>query len=117
MSDWKEKLNNERLAEGGWYGVIAPDGWQQLVEETNERLAYLDPDYKICQVKEKFGGLRYYFDTNASEIVSDIMHAVANDAEWRSTQRCQVCGKWGTTRDLSWIRTLCDTHYEEATNE
>lgn len=115
MSEWKDNLNDKRRADR-WYGVIAPDGWQKIVEETDAMLDYLDPEYKILQVKEKFGGLRYYFDTNKTGVVSKIMHALANEAERRSTHVCETCGKWGETRDLSWIRTLCDTHYEEATN-
>lgn len=36
------------------------DGWGTLIAELETRLKALSPDYAISQVKEKFGGLRYY---------------------------------------------------------
>lgn len=36
-------------------------GWQPLVDSIHMELVQIDPDYKVEQIKEKFGGLRYYF--------------------------------------------------------
>lgn len=36
------------------------DGWMPIVLEAHEKFLALDPDYEINQIKEKFGGLRYY---------------------------------------------------------
>ncbi len=110
---WQEDLNTKRLKTRGWYGCIAPDGWQKIVEETDAMLAYLDPDYEILQIKEKYGTLRYYFGSTKTGIVADIMKAIERDAESRSALVCEVCGKWGETRwDRPWVRTLCEEHNE-----
>ncbi len=112
---WQEDLNTKRLRTRGWYGCIAPDGWQKIVEETDAMLAHIDPEYEIHQVKEKYGTLRYYFGTwhEPDTIESKIMNAIERAAEYRSSFTCQICGKSGETRwNLPWVQTLCDEHYE-----
>jgi hypothetical protein len=37
-------------------------GWYDLIIGLDQRLAAVNPDYEVHQVKEKFGTLRYYFD-------------------------------------------------------
>lgn len=109
--DWRKEFNDARLAEGGWYGCIVGDGWKKLVLETDAMLAYVDPDYKIQQVKEKFGTLRYYFGTmhEYGTIEHDIMDSIVRAAESRSAGICEYCGKWGEMRDdRYWLKTLCD---------
>lgn len=49
--------------EWGKYVSCGP-GWWQLISLCDKELARIDPDYEIHQVKEKFGGLRFYFHTN-----------------------------------------------------
>ncbi|OBB81462.1 hypothetical protein A5760_16365 [Mycobacterium colombiense] len=45
----------------GWGRWISHDaGWYPIVANLDERLAAIDPDYVVHQVKEKFGALRYY---------------------------------------------------------
>jgi hypothetical protein len=47
----------------GWGRWIRCDrGWYSLLVELDEQLRALLPNYVIHQVKEKFGGLRYYWD-------------------------------------------------------
>ena len=36
------------------------EGWYPLIAGLHEQLSVLVPDYTLVQVKEKFGGLRYY---------------------------------------------------------
>lgn len=46
----------------GWGRWISCDaGWYPLVIVCDQGLADLAPSYEVLQVKEKFGGLRYYF--------------------------------------------------------
>lgn len=106
---WQEELDAKRLKAAGWYGCVAPDGWQNLILETDEMLAYIDPDYEITQVKEKFGTLRYYFESEKTGLEAKIMNAIVDAAEQKSARICQVCGKYGEIRDTGWIATLCDT--------
>lgn len=41
--------------------VDTPEDWYPLVLKCHEELLEIDPNYTIFQIKEKFGGLRYYF--------------------------------------------------------
>jgi hypothetical protein len=38
------------------------DPWYPAIEYAHRELSRLIPGYNIAQIKEKFGGLRYYFD-------------------------------------------------------
>lgn len=106
---WQEELNTKRLAEGGWYGCIAPDGWKNIVLKADAMMAFIDPDYKICQVKEKFGTLRLYFESNKQGVEFSILEAIATAAENDSANTCEQCGKYGRLRDERYyIQTLCD---------
>ena len=40
-------------------------GWKNLIKELDSKMSAIDPDYTIEQIKEKFGGLRYYFSSNS----------------------------------------------------
>lgn len=110
---WQEELNKKRLKTKGWYGCIAPDGWKDIVLDTDKMLAHIDPEYEIHQIKEKFGTLRYYYGTTQEydTIEYKIMDAIVRAAEARSAIICEVCGSWGETDwEASWVRTLCEEH-------
>ena len=110
---WQDELNAKRLKTKGWYGCIAPDGWKDIVLKADAMLAYIDPDYEIHQIKEKFGTLRYYFGTTTEydSIQYRIMEAITESAEAKSARVCEVCGKWGEIDwEQSWVRTLCEEH-------
>jgi hypothetical protein len=112
---WQEELNDKRLAEGGWYGCAAPDGWKDIVLRADKMLSHIDPDYKIHQIKEKWGTLRYYFGHNFEyeSVEAGIMRAIETWAEQRSANTCEQCGKFGELRtDSYYIVTLCDTCHE-----
>ena len=51
--------------------------WADLVRDLDDKLSHTDPDYKIDQIKEKFGGLRFY----TSGVNSDIGRALIDQAE------------------------------------
>lgn len=45
----------------GWGRWLSCDaGWFELIVDLDAALSALDPDYRVEQVKEKFGTLRYY---------------------------------------------------------
>jgi hypothetical protein len=124
---WQEELNAKRRKTKGWYGCVAPDGWQWIVEDCDRLLARLDPEYEIHQIKEKFGTLRYYYGTVADRETREVMDAVVGRAETLSAATCEVCGnssivsnldrgiKWDSTavlkstRTHGWYKTICDT--------
>jgi hypothetical protein len=85
-------------------------GWKPLVETLIDDLLNLGWDGRIFDVKEKFGGLRFYINNGSKEIFNRIERA-----EIESTTICEVCGEPGKLRNHSWIKTLCDTHDKERT--
>jgi hypothetical protein len=98
-----------------WYGV--PDGWLPVIDKLCGSIqSYIDnvsryidgkrvkPKQVTCtQMKEKFGGLRFYAD-NTDEIVEGMISM----AEYICDNKCQDCG---SEEDLGltsgWISVLC----------
>lgn len=73
--------------------------------------------YRITQIKEKFGELRWY-DEFSTQDVQDII----NKYEDISRHTCIVCGKPATKISKGWICPFCDEHigdrdYTEIKNE
>ncbi len=66
------------------------------------------PDVTVAQIKEKFGGLRFYYDGG-----DDTVDGMVRMAEAWADRTCEECGHPGTRRSGGWIRTLCDTHEVE----
>jgi hypothetical protein len=56
-----------------------------------------------AQVKEKFGGLRFYVDN-----CDDYVRGVIAMAESMSYRTCEHCGSPGKQTGKGWIKTLCD---------
>lgn len=85
------------------------DGWYPLIKELIEDLIAMGWDKQTCQVKEKFGGLRFYINSGSDEIFARI-----SKAEKDSYEICEKCGDKGELRrDIGWYKTLCDEHYQE----
>jgi hypothetical protein len=85
------------------------NGWFGLVKELIEDCIALGWDKQICQIKEKFGGLRFYINSGSDEIFNRI-----SEAEDKSMEVCEVTGLPGKLRtDLRWYRTLCDEEYNK----
>jgi hypothetical protein len=99
-------------------GIECNSGWYDLVDECLTKLKTIYPKIKICQIKEKFGGLRVYEETIYSEInldrdkIFESICAVIDIYEAKSYEICEVCSKPGVlrTKGHRWIRTLCDEH-------
>jgi len=80
------------------------EGWSGLVTMLCELLSALDlPGLRVIQVKEKFGGLRFYVE-GGNEAVS----ALIKEAEEESFLICERCGNHGELRGGGWLLTLCD---------
>jgi hypothetical protein len=65
-------------------------------------------EFKVLQVKEKFGGLRFY-----SNFSDEAISHVIRDAEAESLKTCEVCGKPGKPNRGGWIKTCCAEHRPE----
>jgi hypothetical protein len=79
------------------------DGWLGLLKDLIEDLIKLGWNKQILQIKEKFGGLRFYINGASVEI-----HDRIRQAEEESYRTCEECGKPGEARKGGWIKTLCD---------
>lgn len=104
----------------GWWPIIeslcrAIDGHTKWHNDTRQALLTDNPfDRKIPeavtpvvihQIKEKFGGLRFYYEGGDAQIRGMVTMAEA----WAS-RTCETCGAPGKIRSGGWLRTLCDTH-------
>ena len=84
------------------------NGWYPLIKDLITDLIELGWDKQVCQVKEKFGALRFYINTGSDEIFKKI-HSYEN----QSYETCETCGEKGELRLGSWYKTLCNKHHEE----
>jgi len=103
------------------WGFTHGDGWYDIVESlcsniqnhvdwkrrqhpelSNEEF---DEQHQVvaAQVKEKFGGLRFYVDNS-----DDYIRGAISVAESMSHRTCEDCGNKGHRRAGGWVRTLCD---------
>lgn len=95
-----------------FWGFECGDGWFNLIDGLCEKIqkevdSGTEPQVVAQQVKEKFGGLRFYVGS-ASDKVFDLIEF----AEKLSYTICDVCGKPGTTEGNSrgWVSTRCEEH-------
>jgi hypothetical protein len=105
------EFNTISLLDGFW----APDrcwseipyGWALLIGKLHLQLKELAPHYKIDQVKEKFGGLRFYV-THVPLAESKEFYELISKAESESYNICMDCGAPGTLKKDGWWRTNCE---------
>lgn len=83
-------------------------GWHPIISKLLTAIVKDPVPVTVMQIKEKFGGLRFYYD-GGSEFTEKLVRA----AEEECSRTCEFCGEPGEERNLPWIRTLCDKHYEE----
>ncbi len=87
------------------------EGWHPLVRQLAADLDALVPGrWQVQQVKEKFGGLRFYAEVYRDHDRSLQAFELIHKAEAASFTICEVCGQPGSRREGGWIRTLCDVH-------
>ena len=106
------------------FGFECSDGWFSLVKNLCEDISQyfitkhggIPEDFSVLQVKEKFGGLRFYISGAPAEV-----HDIIRDAELESYYICEHCGKVCPKYvkggeyvsfhrdDLPWVLTLCDS--------
>jgi hypothetical protein len=99
----------------GRYGGFSIDqGWWPILSDLCEKISgYLDENPQVSpvivvQVKEKYGGLRFYYD-GGDTIVDDLVRA----AEEATVRTCEVCGKPGEIQSIGgWLKCLCDEHFQ-----
>ena len=102
-----ENWNDPAISCMAW-GFAVGDGWHDIVEQLLKDIKVIvDRDglnFKLDQVKEKFGILRIYVSGANEEI-----HKLINQAEAESSKVCESCGstEFVGRNDGGWIKTLC----------
>lgn len=100
----------------GWYQILdslcgniqSYIDWKNRSADANHKDVKPVPQVVATQVKEKFGGLRFYYEGGDEQI-----YGMVRMAESWASVTCEECGHPGTIRHGGWIRTLCDHHEAE----
>lgn len=98
---WTEKWNRE-VEEAEASDFEDWDDWK-----SRDKRPVPEPIAQVVatQVKEKFGGLRFYYSGG-----DDYIDGVVAMAESMSYRTCEECGNPGTSTSGGWIRVLCEEH-------
>ena len=90
--------------------VDVDEGWYQIIVDCDNELTAIDPNYSILQIKEKFGGLRYYMSPSNDTTVEqrDAMHKVVSKYEVVAAQTCEATGLPGVLMKSvgGWLKTV-----------
>ena len=85
------------------------EGWNAILKtfySILEHYGKLREDFKILQIKEKFGTLRIYA-VNSDEFIDGVIFFAEN----MSAYTCEICGGVGKgVVKNNWIRTRCALH-------
>lgn len=100
--------HNKILKKAGYLSIGA--GWYPIIDRLCTNLQKVVDTQRLkqveaVQVKEKFGGLRFYTDN-----CDPLLYSLIRAAELESDNTCDVCGKPGTLRSDGWMVTRCDEH-------
>ena len=123
-----------RIPDGWGRWISCSRGWYPLLVELDEQVRALLPNYVIHQVKEKFGGLRYYWEpgeevrdpggeaaVGGEAIVGreavvaererriELVQQLVASAERRAGVTCELCGAAGRLHrtPAGRYKTLC----------
>jgi len=122
----EEKLRKEFVfyKYGGFHGkglsFECGDGWFNLLYNLSKQIEKLmndkkiNKDFRVHQIKEKFGFLHYYTNFSTNEL-DDLI----TQAEEKSIVTCEQCGKKGNIRDIGghWCMTLCNSCFNKIKEE
>ena len=99
-------------------GVAVGEGWWPIVESLCGQIQHhidwrtkygnIVPQVVVHQIKEKFGGLRFYYEGGDDQI-----QGMVNMAESWAEHSCEDCGVPATRKTTGWIKNVCDKHFDE----
>lgn len=103
-------INLRKVKDGlysGFDGSVA-EGWIPIIDRLATDLIALGWDRDLHQVKEKFGGLRFYIGASSQEMEERI--SMAEDESYKT---CENCGDFGEKSAVGyWLLTLCKTCHD-----
>jgi hypothetical protein len=90
------------------------EGWRDLLERACARIeaALVEGGpYRVLQIKEKFGMLRFYWSGDMSDAAKAKVEEAIALAVARSACTCESCGAEGRLHNRGgWLATACDEH-------
>ena len=99
-------------------GFCCGEGWWPILEKLcsniqshidwKNKQAEVVPQVTVAQIKEKFGGLRFYYDGG-----DDHIKGMVRMAEAWADATCEDCGAPSTKQTSGWIKNVCDKHFDE----
>jgi hypothetical protein len=116
-----KRFNNMFVATNRPFHFRHSDGWYDIIWNALEKIERISKDtveIKISQIKEKFGGLRMYYNNDNIEIlpyyirtnIDEDLKKIILEAERKSSETCEICSKDDnitTTCAYRRMRTLC----------
>lgn len=119
-NEFAERMESEypKLFSQPYGGFATGEGWWPIIEVLCKEIqSHIDWQNKfgtgaeqvvVEQIKEKFGGLRFYY-RGGNSYVAGLVQMAENWAD----RTCEQCGAVGKRRTGGWLRTLCDQHEQE----
>ena len=106
----------EFFCDYGWFPLLDKlcSDLTKLIEESG--LPEEDKAIPVDQVKEKFGGLRYYLGS-VHEDLFDKAYELVSKAERDSFSICETCSAPGVLRSGNWLKVRCDKCQDEYEQE
>ena len=99
-------------------GIAVGEGWWPIIESLCANIqghikwknkdAEVVPQVVVMQIKEKFGGLRFYYDGGDEQI-----RGMVYMAESWASRTCEICGVPATKQTTGWIKNVCDEHFNK----
>ncbi|MFI6567066.1 hypothetical protein [Streptomyces sp. NPDC050534] len=88
-------------------------GWHPLLLRLHTQLLAWDADYRVEDLKEKFGALRVHIATASGPPGPEIRGLILS-AEEQSAAVCEFCGATGRRRrrgdaPYGWIKSVCES--------
>lgn len=103
INDDLNHLDLKKLAELNGINVQMANGWYDLTLDLVRELDQLGWNKKVGSIKEKFGELRFYADTEHEDVLDKYTE--------KSKTICEMCGKPGKFYTVNaWDFTRCDAH-------
>jgi hypothetical protein len=107
-----------KIFEKPYGGFAVGEGWWPILEKLcaniqshidwKTKQGHVIPQVVVEQIKEKFGGLRFYYEGG-----DEYIDGLVSMAESWANAVCEDCGKPATKQTTGWIKNVCDEHFEK----